>query len=46
MKSTKGYIFKYTGIPISWSSRWQTLVAPSLITAEFCAYNSATKEAL
>jgi hypothetical protein len=46
MKSTEGYIFKYAGAPISWNSRRQTLVAPSSTTAEFCAYDLATKEAL
>jgi hypothetical protein len=46
MKSTEGYIFKYAGAPISWSSRQQSIVATSSTTAEFCAYDSAVKEAL
>ena len=43
---TKGYIFKYAGALISWSSRRQTIVAPLSTMAEFCAYDLATKEAL
>ncbi|KAI2946038.1 hypothetical protein CBS147343_9645 [Aspergillus niger] len=45
-KSTEGYVIFYAGGPISWSSRKQSLVAPSSTVAEYCAFDSAAKEAL
>ncbi|KAI2979050.1 hypothetical protein CBS147344_10829 [Aspergillus niger] len=45
-KSTEEYVIFYAGGPISWSSRKQSLVAPSSIVAEYCAFDSAAKEAL
>lgn len=45
-KSTEAYIIMFGGAPIAWSSKKQTLVAPSSTMAEFLALDQATKEAL
>jgi Reverse transcriptase (RNA-dependent DNA polymerase). len=45
-KSTEGYVIKFMGSPISWSSKKQKVVAPSTTVAEFCALDSAVKEAI
>ena len=45
-KSTEGFVTMYGGAPISWSSRIQTLIAPSSTIAEFCAYDYAVKEGM
>ncbi len=45
-KSTFGFIFFYSGGPISWTSRSQRVVALSTTEAEFIALSEATKQAL
>jgi len=45
-KSNTGYLFKYLGAPISWSSKKQTLVTLSSTEAEYIALCEAGKEAL
>ena len=45
-KSTEGFVTMYGGAPISWSSRIQTLIAPSSTIAEFCAYGYTVKEGM
>ncbi|CDF40674.1 unnamed protein product [Chondrus crispus] len=44
-KSTSGYVFKFCGGAISWSSRKQTVVATSTCEAEYIALCEACKEA-
>ena len=44
-KSTSGYVFKFCGGAISWSSRKQTVVATSTCEAEYTALSEACKEA-
>ena len=44
-KSTSGYVFKFCGGAISWSSRKQTVVATSTCEAEYIALSEACKEA-
>ena len=44
--STSGYIFTLGNGPISWSSKWQTLVTTSTCEAEYVASCHATKEAI
>ena len=44
-KSTSGYVFKFCGAAISWSSRKQTVVATSTCEAEYIALCEAYKEA-
>ncbi|CDF35378.1 unnamed protein product [Chondrus crispus] len=43
--STSGYVFKFCGGAISWSSRKQTVVATSTCEAEYIALCEACKEA-
>ena len=45
-KSNTGYLFKYLGAPITWSSRKQTLVTLSSTEAEYVALSEAVKESL
>jgi hypothetical protein len=45
-KSTKGFIIYYAGSPIAWSSKKQTFVTNSTLTAELVAFDKAMKEAL
>jgi hypothetical protein len=45
-KSNSGYIFKYLGAPIAWTSRKQTLVALSTTEAEYIALSEAAQEAV
>ncbi len=45
-RSTSGYMFMLSGVPISWRSRKQTSVALSTAKAEYVAFLSATQEAL
>ena len=42
--STSGWIFMYGGGAISWSSKKQTCVSDSIMTSEFIALASASKE--
>ena len=44
-KSTSGYVFKFCGGAVSWSSRKQTVVATSTCEAEYIALCEACKEA-
>jgi hypothetical protein len=45
-KSTESFIAMYAVAPISWSSRKQSLVAPSSTVPEYCAYDYAIKEGM
>lgn len=45
-KSNTGYIFKYCGSPLIWSSHKQSLVTLSSTEAEYIALSEAVKEAL
>jgi hypothetical protein len=45
-KSNTGYVFKYLGSPICWSSKRQSLVTLSSTEAEHIALSEATKEGL
>jgi len=45
-KLNTGYLFKYLGAPITWSSKKQALVTLSLSEAEYVALSEAAKEAI
>lgn len=45
-KSNTGFVFKYRGAPIMWSSRKQSLVTLSTTEAEYIALSEAVKEGL
>jgi hypothetical protein len=45
-KSTLGYVFKFIGGTISWSSSNQSVIASSTIYAEFISCYEATEQAL
>nr|KYP66622.1 Copia protein [Cajanus cajan] len=44
-RSTAGYLFKFLGVPISWSSKKQSVVAQSSCEAEYIAAASAACQA-
>ena len=45
-KSTEAYVFYYAGVPVSWSSRKQDIVATGSTVAEYIALDGAVREAL
>lgn len=45
-KSMSGYVFLFSGSPILWSCKKQSLVAPSSTITEYLVYNPAIKEGL
>jgi hypothetical protein len=45
-KSTEAYVVLYAGCPVSWSSKKETIVAPSTTVAELIAFDRTVKEAL
>src|SRR5712664_2548701 len=45
-KSTEAHILMFHGSPIAWSSKKQSIMAPSSTIAEFCAYDTAIKQGI
>jgi hypothetical protein len=45
-KSTSGFVFKYGGSAVAWSSKLQEVVATSMCEAKLIAASRAVKEAL
>ena len=45
-KSTEAHILMFHGAPIAWSSKKQSIMAPSSTIAEFCAYDTAIKQGI
>ena len=43
-KSTSGYLFMVSGVPVSWKSKVQTCVELSIAEAEYVALANATQE--
>lgn len=45
-KSTSGFVFKFCGGPVTWSSRLQRRISQSTTEAELVSLNEAAKEAV
>lgn len=45
-KSTSGYVFYLCGVPVSWKSSLQPIVALSSVEAEYIALAAAVKEGI
>jgi hypothetical protein len=44
--STRGFVFKFEGKAISWSSKRQQIVTMSMIESEYCALKKTGQQAV